>query len=173
MYADFSIYSYHWALVVGPKIENGPARGQRYHVRNQMSGGWSFASNRLVDVRVTVQLLARVVIAKIEDEERVIEAIQSVPVDPIEWDGQSCGREPRWTCRVWLLAALESIKNAEAMLGTNVLNDIDGVIETTKAFVAKQMANGRYDSHATEPKPVFNMMTGKERYTGLPYRSRL
>lgn len=168
-----TLCSYHWALVVGPKAENGPARGQRYHVRNHKVGGWTFASNRLVDVRVTVQLLARITIAKIEDEERVIEAIQKVPVDPIWWDGQECGREPRWTCRVWLLAALKTIKDDKTMLGTNVLNDVDGIIETTKAFVAKQRENRRYDSHAMEPKPVLDMITGEERYTKFPYKSSL
>ncbi|KUI67191.1 hypothetical protein VM1G_11455 [Cytospora mali] len=161
--------SYHWALIVGPKIENGAAHGQRHHVKNQMVGGWTFVSNRLVDVRVTVQLLARIAIAKIENEERVIEAIQKVPVDPVEWEGQSCGREPRWTCRVWLLAALKMIKNDGKTLGTNVLDDIEGVIEATKAFVAKQMANRRYDSFAMEPKPVLDMMTGEERYTSIYY----
>lgn len=138
-----------------------------------MAGGWHLASNRLADVRVTVQLLARVAIAKIEDEESIIEAIRKVPVDPVEWDGQRCGREPRWTCRVWLLAALKTIKNNNITLGTNVLDNIDGIIETTKVFVAKQMENGRYDSHAMEPKPVLNMMTGEERYTSLPVNAKL
>lgn len=165
--------SYHWALVVGPKIENGPVRGQRYHIRNQKVGGWAFASNRLIDVRVTVQLLARVTIAKIEDEERVIAAIRRVPVDPTKWDGQTCGKEPRWTCRVWLLTALKTIKEDDTTLGTNVLDDIDGIIETTKYFVARQMANRRYDSHAMEPKPVLDMITGEERYTMLPYKSKI
>lgn len=100
------------------------------------------ASNRLIDVRVTVQLLARVAIAKLEDEERVIQAIQTVPVDPTEWDGQNCSREPRWTCRVWLLAALRTIQNDENTLGTNVLGDMDGVVEATKTLLLSRWKTG-------------------------------
>lgn len=142
-------------------------RGQRYHVKNPADSGWVFTANQLADIRVTVQLLARVTIAKIEDEERMLDILRNVPVDPSEWDGRSNGMEPRWTCRIWVLSALKALRNDGIAVGTNVLDKIegpDGIIETTKAFVSGQMANQRYDSHLMSPKPMLNMMTGTENY---------
>ncbi|KAK2609851.1 hypothetical protein N8I77_003328 [Diaporthe amygdali] len=167
---------YHWALMIGPKAENGVVRGQRHHVKNQMLGGWSYASNQVRDVRVTVQLLARVTIAKIEDESRLIEIIQNVPVDPGDWHGRDNGSEPEWGCRIWLLAALRSIRDDPCVLGTNVFSDIDGpegILETAKGFVEGKIASGRYDSHAMEPKPLLDLMTGKETYAGINLKAKL
>lgn len=163
-------FRYHWALLVGPKKESGPAAGHRYHVKNQPVGPrWKYDAHPLQDVRVTAQLLARVTIAKVVDEERLISILESVPVDPPDWEGRASGREPRWTCRVWVIAALKAIRADGRAVGTNVLGDIegpDGIIEKTKAFVARQIQNSRY-GHGTDamaPKPLLDLLTGKESY---------
>ncbi|KAI3397255.1 hypothetical protein diail_11054 [Diaporthe ilicicola] len=167
---------YHWALLVGPKVENGAVRGQRHHVRDQMVGGWSYASNQVRDVRATVQLLARVAVAKIEDEARLVEIIQSVPVDPDDWHGRGAGHEPEWSCRIWLLAALRSIRAEASVLGTNVLSDVEEpqrILDTAKGYVDAKIAAGRYDSQAMEPKPLLNLMTGKETYADINLKAKL
>ncbi|KAK2606720.1 hypothetical protein N8I77_005451 [Diaporthe amygdali] len=162
--------SYHWALLVGPKKEVGPVAGQQYHVKNQPVGPpWKYDAGDVQDVRVTAQLLARVAIAKIVDEERLINILERVPVNPPNWSGKANGREPRWTCRLWVIAALNAIKADGEAVGTNVLDNIDGpggIIETTKEFVARQIENRRYGSgtDAMAPKPLLDMMTGKESY---------
>lgn len=103
------------------------------------------------------------------DEERLISIIESVPVDPPDWEGRASGREPRWTCRVWVIAALKAIRADGKCVGTNALDDIEdsnGIIERTKAFVAQQVQNSRY-GHGTDamaPKPLLDLLTGKESY---------
>lgn len=162
--------------MIGPKAEDGVVRGQRHHVKNQMVGGWSYASSQVRDVRVTVQLLARITIAKIEDEARLVDIIQSVPVDPDDWHGRGTGHEPEWGCRIWLLAALRSIRDDPSVLGTNVLGDVQepqSILDTAKGFVDGKRASGRYDSHGMEPKPLLDLMTGKETYADINFKAKL
>lgn len=161
---------YHWALLVGPKKESGPVAGQRYHVKNQpIAPRWYYDAHPTQDVRVTAQLLARVTIAKIVDEARLINILENVPVDPPDWDGKKNDREPKWTCRIWVIAALKAIRADGGAVGTNVLDDIEGpngIIEKTKAFVDRQIEARRYGSgtDAMAPKPLLDLLTGKESY---------
>ncbi|KAI7777107.1 hypothetical protein LA080_004009 [Diaporthe eres] len=162
--------TYHWALLIGPKKESGPVAGDRYHVKNYpVAPRWRYQPHPLQDVRVTAQLLARVTIAKIVDEERLISILESVPVDPPDWDGRASGREPKWTCRVWEIAALKAIRADGGAVGTHVLDDIEGpngIIEKTKAFVVRQVQRNRYGqgTDAMAPKPLLDLLTGKESY---------
>lgn len=41
-----------------------------YHVKNTAVGGWRYEAVALANVRSTVNLLARILIAKVEDERR-------------------------------------------------------------------------------------------------------
>ncbi|KAG6356255.1 hypothetical protein INS49_015642 [Diaporthe citri] len=155
---------------IGPKKESGPVTGDRYHVKNYpVAPRWRYEPHPLQDVRVTAQLLARVTIAKVVDEERLISILESVPVDPPDWDGRASGREPKWTCRVWVIAALKAVRADGGAVGTNVLDDIEGpngIIEKTKAFVARQVQRNRYGegTDAMAPKPLLDLLTGKESY---------
>lgn len=103
------------------------------------------------------------------DEARLINILESVPVDPPDWDGKKNGREPKWTCRIWVIAALKAIRADGGAVGTNVLGDIespDGIIQKTVAFVARQTENRRYGAgtDAMAPKPLLDLLTGKETY---------
>lgn len=163
-------YRYHWALLIGPKKEGGPVAGHRYHAKNfPVAPIWRYDDHPLQDVRVTAQLLARVTVAKIVDEERLISILESIPIDPPDWDGKANGREPKWTCRIWVIAALKAIRADGGAVGTSVLDDIEGpngIVEKTKAFVARQVQNGRYGegTDALAPKPLLDLLTGKEGY---------
>lgn len=170
-------HRYHWALLVGPKNENGPVKGKRYHAINPppAPGGprWEYKPDKVPDVRATAQLVARVTVAKIVNEKRLIKIISDpskVPVDPPNWKGKEDGSEPRWTCRIWEIAALEAIMADGKAVGTNALGDIDGpdgVIEKTKAFVERMKQKKRYaeGTDALAPKPLLDLMTGSETYT--------
>lgn len=103
------------------------------------------------------------------DEQRLINILESVPVDPPDWEGKKNGTEPKWTCRIWVIAALKAIRDDGGAVGTNVLDDIEGpngIIEKTKAFVARQIQNRRYGAgtDAMAPKPLLDLLTGKESY---------
>jgi hypothetical protein len=60
----------------------------RYHVKNRPVEGWVYEEGSLTDVRTTNSLLARILIAKVEDEERLIKIFRSI--------GDSRGWEGRW-----------------------------------------------------------------------------
>lgn len=68
-----------------------------------------------------------------------------------------------------MIAALKAIKADDTVIGTNMLDNIEGpggVLEQAKVFVVRQVKNGRYDADrsALEPKPLLDMMSGKELY---------
>lgn len=162
---------YHWALLIGPKHESpGPVQGQRYHVKSlPVQPYWKYDEGNVHDVRVTAQLLARVAVAKVEDEQSLIEILRMIAVNPTNWEGRATGREPEWTCRVWVVAALNAIKADGNIVGTNALHNIEepgGIMESGKAFIVRHQQNARYDSgrDALEPKPLLDMMTGQEAY---------
>lgn len=162
--------------MTGPKNENGPVKGKRYHAINPKpkpgAKKWEFEPGDLQDVRTTTKLLARVTVAKIVNEKRLIKLISDpnkVPVDPPNWKGKEEGTEPKWTCRIWEIAALEAIMADGKCVGTNALGDIDGkdgVIEKTKAFVERMKQNRRYaeGTDMLAPKPLLDLLTGNETY---------
>ena len=164
------VASYHWALLIGPKKESGPVAGKRYHVKNRVvKPYWYYDEAPLPDVRVTATLLARVTVAKIVDEKRLINILKNLPVDPPDWEGKKDGSEPKWTCRVWVIAALKAIRDDGRCVGTNVLDDIEGpngIIEKVKAFVSRMVHNRRYGAgqDAMAPKPLLDLLTGQESY---------
>jgi hypothetical protein len=67
----------------------------------------------LLNVQSTVNLLARILIAKIENEERLVEILRSVPV---------VQDDPNWRCRTWLANALAAIKTDGKAVGTAQLD---------------------------------------------------
>lgn len=152
-------------------------KGHRYHAINPKpkpgAKKWEFEPNDLQDVRATTLLLARVTVAKIVNEKRLIEIVSNankVPVDPPNWKGKEEGTEPKWTCRIWLIAALEAIMADGKAVGTNALGNIndgeEGVIEKTKAFVERMKQNRRYaeGTDMLAPKPLLDLLTGNESY---------
>lgn len=52
----------------------------RYHVKNPPLGGWKYEEIPLTNVQQTTTLLGRILIAKIENEERLVGIIRNVPV---------------------------------------------------------------------------------------------
>ncbi|KAL8297125.1 hypothetical protein RB597_006283 [Gaeumannomyces tritici] len=70
---------YHWALLVGPKKEEGEeVPGMRYHAKNTQGNAWQYEETGVRDVKSTNLLLVRVLIAKVVDEERLAQVMRSV-----------------------------------------------------------------------------------------------
>lgn len=64
-------YRYHWGFLVGPKVEDKQqVAGMRYHVKNHFAHGWTYEQVPLPNIQSTNNLLARIVVAKVEDEDR-------------------------------------------------------------------------------------------------------
>ncbi|KAL2074290.1 hypothetical protein VTL71DRAFT_8068 [Oculimacula yallundae] len=71
-----------------------------YHVKNSPFNGWVYDEQNFTDVRSTNTLLARIVIAKVENEKRLIDLLRNLPV---------INNDPDWTCRSWLAKASSDI----------------------------------------------------------------
>ncbi|GKU14079.1 hypothetical protein FLAG1_10208 [Fusarium langsethiae] len=146
---------YHWGFLIGPKSEKGAEiPGMRYHVKNHPIHSWIYEEIPLSNVRSTNNLLARVVIAKIEDEGRLVELIRNTPV---------VQNDPNWRCRTWVAQALSRIAQDGMATGTAEL-DWKKIEAVAREYVASKTAAGRYLDAADMalPKPTYDMLQGKE-----------
>ncbi|EME42134.1 hypothetical protein DOTSEDRAFT_36062 [Dothistroma septosporum NZE10] len=105
---------YHWGLLIGPKNEgSNQVPGKRYHVKNTPVDGWKYEEVELDNVRNTNSLLARILIAKVEDLTRLTTILRSVPV---------VQDDPNWRCRTWIATALSVLERDGKAVGTSQLN---------------------------------------------------
>ncbi|KAL4965893.1 uncharacterized protein BDV14DRAFT_52332 [Aspergillus stella-maris] len=111
----------------------------RYHVKNTPIKGWEYQEVDLADVRTTTTLLARVLVAKIENEERLISINRSIPI---------IQNDPNWRCRTWLANALEAIAKDGKAVGTSKL-DWRKIEPTARRYVADKTSAGRYKVRRT------------------------
>ncbi|KAH6960333.1 hypothetical protein HG530_008171 [Fusarium avenaceum] len=146
---------YHWGFLIGPKNEGGTeVPGMRYHVKNHPIQSWVYEEISLSNVRSTNSLLARIVIAKIEDEKRLIEIIRNTSV---------VTNDPNWRCRTWVAEVLARIAQDGNAVGTAEL-DWRKIEAVARDYVANKTAAGRYLNSADimQPKPTWDMLQGKE-----------
>lgn len=140
---------------MGPKIEDKPeVPGMRYHVKNHPIHGWVYEEVALTNVRSTTTLLARVLIAKVEDEKRLVEIFRNTPV---------VQDNPNWRCRTWVAHALSRIMKDGNAVGTAQL-DWGKIEALAREYVAEKTAAGRYleVTTITQPKPTWDMLERKE-----------
>ncbi|KAI1804868.1 hypothetical protein F4811DRAFT_517999 [Daldinia bambusicola] len=145
---------YHWAFLVGPKNEgDGEVPGHRYHVRNP-GGTWIYEDVSLRNVKSTINLLARVLIAKITDEKRLLEIFRSTPV---------VQNDPNFSCRTWLVDALSRISADGKAVGTAVL-EWEKIEKSARSYVEEKTATGRYGAGVdmTAAKPVWDLLEQQE-----------
>jgi len=140
---------------VGPKIEKkAEVPGTRYHVKNRPMVGWGYEEMPLANVQSTNSLLARVVVAKVEDEARLIEILRSTPV---------VQNDPNWRCRSWVADVLHRLAADGKAVGTAQL-DWSKIEALARDYIAQKTAAGRY-SRANDmllPKPTWDMLEDKE-----------
>ena len=86
-----SSYRYHWGLAIGPKNAETPR--MRCRVKNHPIHDWVYEEIPLANVRSTNNLFARILIAKIQDETRLVEIIRNTPV---------IHNDPDWRSRTWV-----------------------------------------------------------------------
>jgi hypothetical protein len=126
----------------------------RYHVKNRPVEGWAYEEVSLTDVRTTNSLLARILIAKVEDEERLVKIFRSIPI---------AQNDPGWRCRTWVAHALEAIAEDGKAVGTSQL-DWKTIEGTAREYVGQKTADGRYRNveDLIGPKPTYDMLQGRE-----------
>ena len=127
--------------------------GARYHVKNSPLG-WTYEEIILENVRTTNTLLVRIVIAKIEDEHRLIALFRGLPV--VQGDSS-------WRCRSWIASALAEIAKDGKCVGSAEL-DWQKIEPFARRYVEEKTANGRYRSAADllKPKPTWDLLENKE-----------
>lgn len=108
----------------------------------------------LSNVQSTNALLARIVVAKITDEARLVDIIRGTNV---------VQDNPAWRCRTWLTGCLARIAEDGKCVGTAQL-DWSKIEPKARAYVAGKIDAGKYRSGADMlmPKPTFDMMRNKE-----------
>jgi len=151
----FTLNRFHWGFLIGPKKEKGEnTPGTRYHVKNAALQGWMYEEVPLQNVKSTNNLLARIMIAKIDDKERLVNIFRTIPVIQLD---------PNWRCRTWVANALEAIEKDGKCVGTSQL-DWSVVEAKAREYVAQKTAAGRYDDYADilGPKPTWDMLDDKE-----------
>lgn len=126
----------------------------RYHVKNHPIQGWVYEEVSLDNVQSTTNLLARVVIAKVEDEKRLVEILRKTPV---------VHNDPTWRCRTWVANALSRIATDGQAVGTAELDWVK-IEALARDYVAGKIASGRYLKAADveKPKPTWDMLERKE-----------
>ncbi|KAI4284287.1 MAG: hypothetical protein L6R35_004940, partial [Caloplaca aegaea] len=125
---------YHWALLVGPKSDGEDDRRIRYHARDSFGRVWEYEEREIYRA-TSIMLLARVIVAKVTNVERLQAALRSVPV--VQGDES-------WNCVSWVKNALEAVKVDGKAVGTSNL-DWDVVRRTAKDYVQGKKDAHRYD----------------------------
>lgn len=106
-------------------------------------------------MKATNTLLARIVIAKIEDKKRLLRLLRETRV---------VQNDPNFRCRTWVSDALLRISNSKpSVVGTSEL-DWDKIERKARRYVEKKTAAGRYleADRMLDPKPTWNLMEEKE-----------
>jgi hypothetical protein len=108
----------------------------------------------------TAMILVRVVVGKIENMDRLISVMESVPVR---------GNQPGWNCVEWLREALALLGKDKRALGTSV-TEWQTVRDAAMEYVATKAAQHRFDGKAKpgqfDPSKVatYDLLEKKERY---------
>lgn len=146
---------YHWGFLIGPKIENkDEVEGTRCHVKNPIGRGWIYEEAHLNNVRNTTRLLGRITIAKITDENRLLQIIRSTPI---------VQDDPNWRCRTWVADVLARLAKDGRAVGTSELSWAK-IERVARDYVGKKAAEGRYGHGAdlSKPKPTWSLLEGRE-----------
>ncbi|KAI0892497.1 hypothetical protein F4806DRAFT_232633 [Annulohypoxylon nitens] len=146
---------YHLAFIIGPKNEDGEkVPGTKFHIKNSPGGGWQYVEDPLPDVQTEVRLLVRILIAKITDENQLIEVFRNTPIFQ---------KDPTFNCRIWVIDALSRLSNNRKVVGTSQL-DWKMIEDRARSYVAVKTVMGRFGEgqDMTKPKPTWNLLEDKE-----------
>lgn len=151
--------TYHWALIVAPKVETektSPA-GTRYHVKDSIIAPtgiapWRYESIILVRP-ATHLLLVRITIAKVENQAQLERTLASLPID----------QSPDFTCNTWVRDAVAELAR-DGSLGTK-MTEWEKIESKAKEYAAAKSRVGRWKDEGdwSIRMPVtYSMIEGKE-----------
>lgn len=152
--------TYHWAIIVGPKIEAKGTQGRRFHVKQRLDPAgngqfvWIYESLEIPLVP-TGMLLGRITIGKVTDKARLHSTLSAVPV---------LQNDPSWTCRIWVRGAIAALEADGRCLGTSVTS-WEKIEKVAKEYIEKKRLQRRYDgsgSWSLETVPTFSLLEDRE-----------
>ncbi|KAM7197509.1 hypothetical protein V8F20_006654 [Naviculisporaceae sp. PSN 640] len=185
---------YHWSFITGPKpeTEKPESEGMRVHAiqrqrlitehDSENTGGaassavpstattatvtnWAFEA-RKIHMAPTAMILVRVVIAKIEDYDRLLEILASVPMRPEDDD---------FSCVSWMRDCLKVLEEdtTGALSAKSKILDFDVIKPAVLEYVERKKAQHRFDGKVNVDEQVapmwspdrvatFDLLTGNE-----------
>lgn len=152
---------YHWALIVGPKDETNKVFGHRFHAKELPSASpvpeqriWQYEA-RETKLKGTSMLLARVVIGKVMNMDRLESAFECTPITP-EIKG--------WNCVAWVKEAFTKALDDGRALGT-AATDWESVRDCAMTYVEQKKVGHRFDGKKVfkpDTVPTWDMLAGIE-----------
>jgi hypothetical protein len=158
---------YHWALLIGPKVEPANSHVKRFHALERMSradadgrpiSSWQFEERQLPS-GPALMVLVRVLVGKVKDTAAAERVLRTVPVRSRDVDG--------WNCVAWVKEAIEMLCGCEGAMASCV-REWEVIREEALAFVRAKKAAHRFDGKAEEGSfdmhkvPTFDVLSKKE-----------
>ncbi|TGO19773.1 hypothetical protein BTUL_0002g00150 [Botrytis tulipae] len=151
--------TYHWGLIVGPKKEVEASRGTRFHAKEFLSLSTGKSEFKYEEVSIpllaTQMLLVRVMIAKIENYDRMLQILRAIPIR---------SRNEGWNCVGWVREALTELQNDGKTLGTAVI-EWAMVRDAAMNYCQRKKDEHRFDGVVewkTDKAATFDLINGKE-----------
>ena len=127
--------------------------GQRLHAINNPD--WNY-EKRDVRLGATRQLLVRVMIGKIDDEKRLLEIFEKVPI--------RADSDPDWNCVIWVKEALEALGRDDQALKSGVTDWIR-VRDSAMTYCQQKRDDRRWDrpdDFDMTKAPTYDLLKDKE-----------
>ncbi|KAF2762284.1 hypothetical protein EJ05DRAFT_497145 [Pseudovirgaria hyperparasitica] len=135
---------YHWAFIIGPKVETDTTKGRRCHVKESVQfiegtpyTTWAF-EDREISTMPTAMILVRVLIGKVENLDRLRRVFAATPIRAGQ-DGFQA-----WNCVWWIQEAFNAAMADRAALGTR-LADWERARSISMWYVTKKTMEHRFD----------------------------
>ncbi|KAI9816366.1 MAG: hypothetical protein M1832_005123 [Thelocarpon impressellum] len=146
--------TYHWALIVGPKLEVEDGRGTRFHAKSGAFGEWYYDEME-ISLLASQMILVRVMIGKVIDMHRLVGTLRNVPV---------VQNDPRWNCVEWVRNALEALRADGHALGTSQL-DWNRVRDAAMRYCQQKKDQHRFDGMGafnSSEAATYDLLEGRE-----------
>ncbi|KAK8131508.1 hypothetical protein PG984_007946 [Apiospora sp. TS-2023a] len=150
---------YHWSFIVGPKEELEGSTGSKFHVKNFVGSQngvvgsmWQYEETEVPMTPVN-GLLVRVLIAKVNDKERLQEIFRGVPTRP---------GVAGWNCVGWVKEAVHALGSDSRALGSSAMDWVT-IRNVAMGYVEKKHSNERFGKNFDPTKiPTWDFIIGKE-----------
>jgi hypothetical protein len=132
-------------------------KGTRYHARERMTpegSQWVF-EELSASMMTTKMILVRIMIAKIEDMDRLAQLLRQIPIRQ---------GEPGWNCVLWVKEALSELEKSKKIIGTSVI-EWKAVRDAAMAYCQQKRDQHRFDGRGdfdTSRVSTFDLIQKKE-----------